>query len=91
MMRLEETIDLGDATGHRGRFPCTDDPAYRIMDESGTEIGWMHQRRDHWVVVDFEWEVYGEGTGPRIASRRAETLEEAINYVREQVGTSPRP
>lgn len=94
---LEDVIEIPGATLTRAPYPSNDDPAYRITDPDGAEIGWMHFRSSHWAVIDFER--YGrdsfdkDAPPERIAFAEKRTLKTALEYVESSVAgnAAPRP
>lgn len=94
---LENVIELAGATLTRADYPSNSDPAYRITDADGEEIGWLHFRTSHWAVIDFERfgrEDFDANAQPeRIPYAEKKTLKTALDYVANEVAktAAPRP
>lgn len=94
---LENVIELPGATLTRADYPSNSDPAYRITDADGEEIGWLHFRTSHWAVIDFERfgrEDFDADAQPeRIPYAEKKTLKTALEYVANEVAktAAPRP
>lgn len=92
---LDDTIELAGATLSRAPYPSNDDPAYRIVDDGGDEIGYVHYRRSHWAVIDFERFGKDDPERPeRIEFAEKRSLHTALAYVESVVAKrvlSPSP
>ncbi len=72
-------VEVEGGTLEPAPFPSAGQPAFRILDADGTEVGWVRRDgADDWAVVDVDARADGE---ERIPYARCGTFDEACRHV----------